>query len=870
MCKRECALSKSERSNRTAFTSKERKVSFFFLAILLLISSVFYPVQGWSQEQIIVNIHVNGVPKGDFFILRDSQGELFVNRNDFSQLGIDLPENAVSVEMEQDRYVALSSLSQFKTEFDEKQLVLFIMSPVELLPRTNIDLSAKKIGLKDAYTPRENSFFLNYALNYSYFDYSYDTLPEGNDQFMLVNKFGSRSGNFFFITDTQYTKNDLTSDFLRLMSYVTYERPHHLQWITLGDMFAISGNLGSTINIGGLGISKVYRMDPYLIRQPTLDFSGAAALPSQVDIYVDGILSGRQNIQPGQFDIRNLNYYGGTRDVELVIRDAFGIEQRFLYSVYFARTLLKHQLHEYSYNIGWLRDQYGTKSNEYDKLAFSAFHRYGATDWLTIGASAEAADDIYNASIQTTFLMPWTAGVVTLELAGSENAENTGWAGSVSHSYQSRKFGSSAVFTKYSHDYSTIASGSSPANMDYVAGISASYYMSRWGSFSLGYSQQKAYDFGERKTASASYSYNLTRLLTLGIITQAIKTGNNDTDYQLYISLNYHSPTGFRAYAQHQSTDDGNSQKIQISKDQPIGEGWGGNILASRAERTAADTTYIVNPRAQYNARHLTYTWDSYFQDSDDVRQNVHRAGLAGSLVYAGGFWGMSRPVNDSFAFVRVDRLADVPVTINGQVVGETDREGLLIIPTLRSYNVNDISMKANDIPMEYSISGLNRKIFPPVWSGSCIALEAQKLSAVTGTLFMKKDGKKIQLEYVEIAMKVGEKELLSPTGKGGEFYLENSFGEDDAAAAETVVDKQSCNAIAQMIKAGGSTIPPGTYKARVEYNGGECGFAVTFPETEEVITELGEIECVASAGSPQQAKKKILLLRGKPLLRRL
>ncbi|NMC96197.1 MAG: hypothetical protein GYA70_01905, partial [Deltaproteobacteria bacterium] len=85
-----------------------------------------------------------------------------------------------------------------------------------------------------------------------------------------------------------------------------------------------------------------------------------------------------------------------------------------------------------------------------------------------------------------------------------------------------------------------------------------------------------------------------------------------------------------------------------------------------------------------------------------------------------------------------------------------------------------------------------------------------------------------------------------------------------------TVVDKQSCNAIAQMIKAGGSTIPPGTYKARVEYNGGECGFAVTFPETEEVITELGEIECVASAGSPQQAKKKILLLRGKPLLRRL
>ena len=63
------------------------------------------------------------------------------------------------------------------------------------------------------------------------------------------------------------------------------------------------------------------------------------------------------------------------------------------------------------------------------------------------------------------------------------------------------------------------------------------------------------------------------------------------------------------------------------------------------------------------------------------------------------------------------------------------------------------------------------------------------------------------------------------------------------------------------MIKAGGSSIPPGIYKASVEYEGGECGFAVTFPETEEVITELGEIECVAISGSPR--RQSMSLRRG-------
>lgn len=844
MCSRGCATRRPINEKIPAFTSPGRMFCLAPPVIILLFLSLMLCPLSWSAEPIVVSVTVNGVSKGDFFVVRDEKGGFLVRREDYAALGVKLPESAGTVEMEKIHYVPLSSLAGFRVEFDEKKLTLSIHSPVESLSKTTVDLSSRYASYRDVQYPRENSFFLNYSLNYSHSDYSYER-SEGPDEFTVVNKLGARWGDFFFITDTQYAKNESTSDFLRLMSYVTYERPQHLQWITLGDLFATSGVLGSTLNMGGLGITKAYNMNPYLVRQPTMNFSGAAALPSQVDIYVDGVLAGRQNILPGQFEIRSLNYYGGTRNVELVVRDAFGVEQRFQYSVYFTRALLKNDFHEYAYHAGWLRENYGTKSNDYSEPAFSAFHRYGLSDRLTVGAAAEAADDIYNGSIETTFLVPLSAGVVTVEVAGSSTPSGRGWAGSLSHSYQNGKFGSSAVWTKYSTDYATVGGRLSSFNLDEAGSVDASYATDQWGSFSVGYARQNASDTGSRKVASAHYTYNLTRTLSVGVGISAVRTDAADTDYQFSIELNYRSPKGLNANATVQSTRDGSQERVHLYKDQPVGEGWGGNVYVSRDERKSSETTSIVNPRVQYNGQYGTYTWDSYFQDSGSARQEIHNVGVAGSVVYAGGFVGLTRPVNDSFSFVTVDRLPGVPVRVNNQEIGRTDASGVLVVPTLQSYTINDIDLAVKDIPMDYRIFEVNRKISPPIWSGSCVSLDAQKISAVSGALFMRKDGVKMPLEYVEMSVRVGDRNLSHPTGRGGQFYVENILPEE---ARGSRADRHSCRAIAELRESGANRIKPGRYPAVVEVEGGKCETAITFPETDEAITDIGEVECVFAA----------------------
>jgi hypothetical protein len=58
------------------------------------------------------------------------------------------------------------------------------------------------------------------------------------------------------------------------------------------------------------------------------------------------------------------------------------------------------------------------------------------------------------------------------------------------------------------------------------------------------------------------------------------------------------------------------------------------------------------------------------------------------------------------------------------------------------------------------------------------VSFDAQQIRALTGNLFLRQGDKTTPLEYVDILIKEGEKEVSFPTGKGGEFYLENSLPE--------------------------------------------------------------------------------------------
>ena len=173
------------------------------------------------------------------------------------------------------------------------------------------------------------------------------------------------------MTDTSYTSDDLSSRFVRLQTNLTFDDRPELKRVVAGDFFASSGDLGSTVNMGGFSLSKSYRMDPYFTKYPTLNVSGLSETASDVEVYVDDIKLRSDKVAPGGFDLRNIAYTTGAHKVEVLIRDAFGNVQRIVHPFYQTDKMLKKGLHEYSYNGGLIRKSYGAESNTYGHAAFA-------------------------------------------------------------------------------------------------------------------------------------------------------------------------------------------------------------------------------------------------------------------------------------------------------------------------------------------------------------------------------------------------------------------------------------------------------------------------------------------------------------------
>lgn len=824
------AISAEPKAERNAPDLADASSPELAAAILQELAANF-PELGRPTTSVVINISLNREIKGDYFVERDGDGDLFIKVEDLLALKLRFPRDRVLL-INGEKYVSLRAVRDVTYTVDEKKLTVSIHGKTTESNKTAIELYPLQARPLNLYYPRETSAFFNYGLTYSYAE------PAESRSYSFSNRIGARTGDVFFVSDSLYTKTEANQQFVRLQSSAAYERRNDLQWLVAGDQFANSGDLGSSVNMGGIGFSKLYRLDPYFISQPVFDFKGVAQFPSEADIYLDGVLIGKQPIAPGQFDLTNIYSYAGSHKLDIVLKDPFGNEQKVSYPLYFGAQLLREGLHEYSYNAGFLREKYGTESNDYGKPVFSAFHRYGVTSAFNIGARAEGSDGVANGGISTAFTFS-PVGVFVMSTARSRASGVKGSAVSFQHAYQQGSFSTNLLYRGFSRDYATVSAPTPSTMTKYAASLGVGFQLGALGGISFGYSSSKTYDGVTTRVTSGNYSRQLSK--TVGLFVTASTARTDNTINAVYLGLNYTPANNVHGSTSYSRTGDTNTETLQIQKDTPVGEGVGYHVSANRTEN-ASSSSYGFNPGVQYNARYGIYTLDAIVQNTNPGQTaETYNLSASGSLVYAGGFFAASRPVNDSFSIVMVDSLPDAVVLNNGQEIGTTNSSGAMVAPNLVSYGQNQITLDVKNLPIDYTVSGVNQMISPPVWSGSCISFDALKVRALTGTLFLRDGDKKKPLEYVDIVMKVGDREVTYPTGKGGEFYLENKLPED----TKGVTDRQSCRAIAERRKSGGNVIVPGTYRATVEYEGGVCGFSIIFPKTDEPIIDIGEVMCI-------------------------
>jgi outer membrane usher protein FimD/PapC len=396
-------------------------------------------------------------------------------------------------------------------------------------------------------------------------------------------------------------------------------------------------------------------------------------------------------------------------------------------------------------------------------------------------------------------------GVVNGSLAWSDSkGKGTGLGGSMSYLYQGRELSFNLLLREFTRDYSNISIESTSERIKYEIGVGASYYAPLLGSISVGFGAMEKYSGVDSKILASNYSRGLTKSSR---ITFTLTRDMESRVTEFAIGLTYYFKDQVTASAGYHREDGTSRERIQVLRNLPLGEGFGGRASFERNQETRTHyNNYDL--QMQYNARHGQLAGEMV--GVGDVE--MYSLSAAGSLSLVKDVFSVSRPIQDSFALVDVGDLKGVRVCLNNQEIGQTGASGKLLIPSLNSYYDNQISISDKDIPIEYSLTDVMKYVSPPLRSGSHIEFKTSKLQAFVGMLKVRVEGELRPAEFVEFKLTAMGRDLISYTGKGGEFYFEN--------------------------------INPGTYKGELKLLDKVFAFDIVFPESDDVVVDLGEVLC--------------------------
>ena len=116
-----------------------------------------------------------------------------------------------------------------------------------------------------------------------------------------------------------------------------------------------------------------------------------------------------------------------------------------------------------------------------------------------------------------------------------------------------------------------------------------------------------------------------------------------------------------------------------------------------------------------------------------------------GAVVAAGGDLFLSRPVKDSFAIVDVG-AADVEVSQDNQAVGRTNSRGKLLLPRLRAFQDNRISIDPADLPLDTVLNATRQLVVPVDRSGVVVAFGAAAEGGAALVSFQNAQGEALPL----------------------------------------------------------------------------------------------------------------------------
>ena len=729
---------------------------------------------------------VNNRDRGEVqIVFAGKQDETRVKVNDLLKQIKDIlkPDvmNALSQDVIGQEHIKLGRLNahQITARYDSKKLELHLDIPAELRKTEVISFrpSYSNLTSDDLIRPSDLSAYINV-----FFDLQYVWKGDiaGRQPANIVFD-GALNYSGWVLEGEAFYREGNVKPFQRGNVRVVKDLLEHSVRVAAMDVALPSVDFQNALAVGGLVIAKNYQLRPDLITYPSSQKQFLLEHPSTVEILVNSQLYRTLHLLEGSYDLRDFPVARGVNDVVIRIKDDFGRERELAFPFISETQLLAVGLHEYGYGFGFPST---IAEGEYDtrRLFYSGFHRLGLHENLTVGLNAQGDKDQQLFGSELSFAS--RLGSVSLRGAFSRDVEDGyGFASSLNYSYQAsinsshreRIWDLSAIYKTREFTPPGGMIASSPLSLDITGEVSQplgdDMYLSVRGSFQRSHAENS-----DANNISLLFRRNISRSLSWDVTLARADDFNSGVDYQISTNLRF-SFDGNRQTLQ--TSYDSKDQSKRLSWDRRSDLNYGGFDLGVDVIKKRNETALTGNLQHQGNRVEATLRHDlEWPRDTEQSQIKRTSVSIASAMAYAGGHFGISRPIRDSFAIVVPHTsIGDQAIGVNLFRDSYQSESGLLgpaVVPDLISYQPRTLTIDVPELPLGYNLENDLPNLLPTFRSGTIVPLGGDTNVLLAGVLNIR-EGELASLETGKLIALDDNQQDARPffTNRKGKFYID-------------------------------------------------------------------------------------------------
>jgi outer membrane usher protein len=668
-----------------------------------------------GEVTLYLDLKVNGVPAGSVVPVRVSGDELYVRRSDLQIAGMTVPAAMAA----QGEWLPLTQPSDLQYHYDSNALLLEITVPPHWLAEQHLGNRQREM------MPATSSAGL--VLNYGAHAIGGDERATFGSLWSEWRLFGAagvltHTGVHRYVDaeDGWSTTGVRQRGYIRFDTAWSNSNEAQLHRWTVGDLITSSQSWSTPVRIAGLQLSRDFRLRPDLITYPLPQFSGQTAVPSTLDLFIDGQRVLSEQVRPGPYTISSMPIVTGSGEAILVTTDILGRQVVTTIPFYASSELLRAGLSDYAVSFGALRRDYGVENFSYGRFASAGSLRLGVTDTFTLEGQMELAstrEGSFGLVGLGAVMKAGMLGIVNGAITRSGRAEERGWQYSFGYRYANRGFTFAYQGTRTSPGFYSLAEADTAqvthrADRDIATlGLSSA----RLGSVALSYVRLEPLYHERSEFLTFSYSKHLADAVSLRIgATRDLQRDEGMFTVQLLASLGRGGSVTLGTQQGEDSRD-----HFQYVRGVPPSGGIGWNVAHARSDGDRSYTDASLAWGGRYARAELGV--------SDGAAGTTEWANLLGSVLFMGNDMFVARQVSDAFVVVSTGDIGDVPVRYENQLVGRTDRRGRLLIPAVTSHYAARFSVDPTDLPPDVSIQDTDRRLVVKRRSGVKLDFEMRR-----------------------------------------------------------------------------------------------------------------------------------------------